>query len=246
MHIMTGETTTQTREYIGQDTRLVSGKNLFLLVIAALMAVNLYLIFLWVPTEQNLGISQRIFYFHVPVAWVGFLAFFIVFIASIAYLIKGSERWDALAYSAAEIGVLFTSLLLIGGIIWNKPVWGVWWTWDPRLTTTLILLLIYVAYLMLRAYALRGSQAARYSAVLGIIGFVDVPIVYFAVDWWRTVHPEYVVGPRAEPGSLETSMLIVLMFSLVTFTALFAYLLIERYSLRRAEDLVDRLHHSHV
>ncbi len=201
-----------------------------------LMLVDLALIFLWVPTELVMGVVQRIFYFHVPVAWVGFLAFFIVFLGSILYLWKGHRRWDALAHSAAEIGVLFTTLMLITGATWAKPVWGVWWTWEPRLTTSMILWLLYVGYLMIRAYAPTPSQAARYSAVMGIIGFVDVPIVYFSVVWWRSIHPEMVIGPLAETGSLEGSMVVTLLFSILTFTTLFAYLLWERVGLRNAED----------
>jgi len=200
------------------------------------MVADLALIFLWVPTERVAGIVQRIMYFHVPLAWVGFLAFFIVFCASILYLWKGKRRWDALAHSAAEIGVLFTSLMLVTGAIWAKPTWGVWWTWDPRLTTALILWLLYVAYLMLRGYASTPSQAARYSAVVGIIGFIDVPIVYFSITWWRTVHPGVMVGPAAESGSMDGSMLFTLMFSLLTFTVIFAYLLLERVSLRNTAD----------
>ncbi len=207
-----------------------------LLAGAVLMLVDLALIFLWVPMEQVMGQVQRIFYFHVPVAWVAFLAVFIVFLASILYLWRGQRRWDVLAHSSAEIGVLFTTLMLISGATWAKPVWGVWWTWDPRLTTSLIMWLIYVAYLMVRAYAPTPSQAARYSAVVGIIGFVDVPIVYFAVEWWRNIHPDMVIGPLAETGSLEGSMVVTLLFSMLTFTVLFAYLLWERIGLRNSED----------
>ena len=228
-----GTTGTERREAIRLALLLASGP---------LMLVNLVLIFLWVPTERVMGVVQRIFYFHVPVAWVAFLAFFIVFVASIVYLLfnhfgwKGQRRWDALGHSAVEIGVLFTTLMIITGATWAKPVWGVWWTWDPRLTTSLILWLLYVGYLMVRAYAPTPSQAARYSAVMGIIGFVDVPIVYFSVAWWRNIHPEMVIGPLAEPGSLEGSMVVTLLFSLLTFTTLFGYLLWERVSLRNAED----------
>ncbi len=216
----------------------------FLPLIAALMVVDLYLIFMWAPTDAILGHVQRIFYFHVPIAWVAFLAFFIVFVSSILYLWKRSARWDALAHSAAEIGAVFATLILITGIIWARPVWGVWWTWEPRLTTSLILWLIYVAYLMLRGYAPNRSQGATYAAVLGVIGFIDVPIVYFAVEWWRAVHPESVVGPLAETGSLDSSMRGVLMFSLLTFTLLFVFLLKERFSLRTMEDTLRTAGHS--
>lgn len=211
------------------------------------MLLSLYLIFRWVPTEKNLGVSQRIFYFHVPLAWAGFLAFFFVMVGSVGYLWKRTDGWDHMAYSAVEIGVLFTTLMLITGILWAKPVWEVWWTWDPRLTTSLILWLIYVAYLMLRAYSPRGEQGARYAAVLGIAGFFDVPIVYLSIHWWRTVHPEAVVGPAAT-SNLYSAMFITLMISVVTFTLLFICLLLERLSLRRSEheleaarDLVETL-----
>ena len=207
---------------------------------SVLMVVDLYLIFMWAPTDAILGHVQRIFYFHVPIAWVAFLAFFIVFVGSILYLWKRDTRWDALAHSAAEIGVVFTTLILITGVIWAKPVWGVWWTWEPKLTTSLVLWLIYVSYLMLRTYAPSRSQGATYAAVLGIIGFVDVPIVYFAVEWWRSVHPEAVVGPLADTGSLESSMRSVLMFSLLTFTLLFAFILRERLAMRTVEDALRK------
>ena len=215
-------------------------RNAFLALSGVMMLVILYLIFLWVPTEKNLGVSQRIFYFHVPMAWAGFLAFFFVLVGSVGYLWKRTRGWDQLAYSAAEIGVLFTTLMLITGILWAKPVWGVWWTWDPRLTTSLILWLIYVAYIMLRAYSPKGEQGARFAAVLGIIGFIDVPIVYLSIYWWRTVHPQALVGPGAS-GELDSSMYRVLMISTITFTILFVYLLRERIALRRSEEDVEEI-----
>ena len=213
-------------------------KNGLLVLSGAMVLITLYLIFIWVPTEKNLGISQRIFYFHVPLAWVGFLAFFFVLIGSVGYLWKGTRGWDQLAYSAVEIGVLFTTLMLVTGVMWAKPVWGVWWTWDPRLTTSLILWLIYMAYLMLRSYAPEGDQGARYAAVLGIVGFADVPIVYLSIHWWRTTHPEAVVGPAAG-SQLFSDMLITLIVAVVTFTVLFAYLLLERLSLKQVEGDIE-------
>ena len=155
-----------------------------------------------------------------------------------ASCICGSESQSGilLASSAAELGVIFTSLVLITGPIWAKPVWGVWWTWDPRLTSTLVLWLIYVGYLMLRAYSANRSQGSLYSAVLGIIGFVDVPIVYFAVDWWRTQHQRLVVGGASIEGNLHPDMGITLLFSLGVFTLLFIFLLRQKMSLRRVEQ----------
>ncbi len=212
---------------------------------SVLMMLTLGMIFLWVPTDEVLGISQRIFYVHVPMAIVGFLAFGVVVIGSVGYLWKKSERMDALAYASAEIGVLFTTLMLITGMLWAKPVWGVWWTWSPQLTTSLILWFIYAAYLMLRSYSPQGGQGARYAAVIGIIGFLDVPIVYMAAKWWRDVHPQAVIGPLSNEGSLEGEMVIAFLMGLLAFTALFTYLLVERYSLRCQESIIERLRFSH-
>ena len=206
-----------------------------------LMLVDGYLIFLVAPTEADMGHVQRIMYFHVPMAIMSFLSFFLVLIGSVGYLISRKDRWDALAHAAAEVGVVFVTLALITGIIWARPVWNTWWTWEPRLTTTLILWLIYVAYLMLRSYAPSRSQGAVYAAVVGIVGFVDVPIVYYSVAWWRSIHPPPVVGPFAQSGALDPAMLLVLLFSFLTFLVLFAYLLLERLALRDAEDRVRGL-----
>ena len=226
-----------TREVV-RSNRVEFVRSALLVASGGLMITNLALIFLWAPTESVMGQLQRILYFHVPLAWVGFLAFSIVFIASILYLWTVNQRWDALGHAAAEIGVLFTTLMLFTGATWAKPVWGVWWTWDPRLTTSLIMWLLYVGYLMLRAYAPTYHQAARYSAVMGIVAFVDVPIVYFAVTWWRNIHPEMVIGPMAESDAMDSSMAVTLLFSMLTFTVLFSYMLWERLILRSAEDVL--------
>jgi heme exporter protein C len=207
----------------------------------ALMLLTMALIFLYAPTDAVLPVSQRIFYIHVPMAWVGFMTFGLVLAGSVGYLLRGSAVWDALAYTAAEVGVLFMSLVLITGMLWARPVWGVWWTWSPQLTTSLILWLIYVAYLMLRAYGPAGTPSARYAAVLGIIGFIDVPVIYMAAKWWRDIHPDAVVGPLSESGSLESAMFLTFMISLVSFTVFSVYLLQERYNLRRVQENLERL-----
>ena len=196
---------------------------------AGIMAV-LYLTFEWVPVERSEGLVQRIFYIHVPISWTAFLAFFVVFVASIMYLWKREERWDWLAVSAAELGLLMTSLSLITGSIWGRPTWGVWWTWDPRLTSTLLLWMIYVAYMMARAYTSEPGRGSRFAAVIGILGFADVPIVYFSVVWWQNIHPQ----PLIKPGDLELTgrMTATLFVSLLAFTMLFASLLIRRYLLQ--------------
>ncbi len=209
--------------------------NLALALMAAVMVANMYFIFMFAPTEAISGHVQRIMYIHVPMAWLAFLAFFVVFCGSVMYLWKRQEKWDDLASSAAELGIIFTTLVLITGPIWAKPVWGVWWTWDPRLTSTLVLWLIYVGYLMLRAYSANRSQGARFSAVLGIVGFIDVPIVYFAVDWWRTQHQRLVIGGASLEGDLHPDMAIALLISVIAFTLLFVFLLRQRISLKRVE-----------
>jgi heme exporter protein C len=198
------------------------------------MLVALYMMFLYAPTDTVQGVAQRIFYIHVPMAWVAFLAFFIVFVASIAYLARRSPGWDQIARSAAELGLVFTTLVLITGSLWGRPIWGTWWSWDARMTSTLILWFIYLGYFMLRSYVGERERAARYSAVLGIIGFVDVPIVYMSVNWWRTLHPGPVVtlSGAAMPGSMVETLLV----SLLAFTLLFAYLLYQKFRIEQAKD----------
>ena len=208
-----------------------------MIVSAALMAVTLYMVFMWVPTEQNLGVSQRIFYFHVPLGWIGMLSIVVVAVASLMHLITGKEKWDSLAYATAELGVIFATLILVTGAIWARPVWGVWWTWDAKLTTTLVLWFIYVGYLMIRAHGPSGTQGKRYASVIALIGAIDSPIIYKATDWWRTAHPE-----RNVPSDLASEMLLTLLVAVVTFTVLYAYLLVERYSLRKSESDLDELH----
>ena len=209
----------------------------YLVILSGLvMLFNLYLISMVAPTDFVLGNIQRVFYFHVPIAVMSFLAFFLVFVASAIYLVRRDPRWDRLAHASAEVGLLFVTLALLTGVIWARPVWGTWWTWEPRLTTTLILWLIYVAYLMMRAYAPNQSKGSLYSAVVGIVGFVDVPIVYYSVVWWRSIHPSPVVGPLSEAGALNGTMLAILMFAFVSFFLLFLCLVLERMALRNAED----------
>ena len=212
-----------------------------LLLTAVLTLVNGYLIFVVAPTDAVLGHVQRIFYVHVPISILSFLGFLLCAIGGIGYLIRRTERWDRLAHASAEVGVVFVTLALVTGMIWARPVWNTWWQWEPRLTTTLILWFIYVAYLMIRQYAPTPQQGRVWSAVVGIIGFVDVPIVYYSVQWWQSIHPRQVIGPEAAEGALEPIMAQILLFSLVATLALFLYLLLERIALRGMEDGVSRL-----
>lgn len=186
------------------------------------------------PTDKVQGVVQRIFYFHVPMAWVAYLAFGVVLVASVAYLWKRDTRWDTVARASVEIGVVFTTLVLITGSLWGKPIWNTWWTWDGRLTSTLVLWFIYVGYIMLRAYTPDPERAARLSAVLGIVGFIDIPIIHFSVQWWRTLHPEPIIA-RADP-QLPLEMILTLVVSLIAMTLLYATLLVYRTKLERLRD----------
>lgn len=206
------------------------------------MVIALWLVFVYVPTEQVQGIVQRIFYFHVSSAITMFLAFFVVFIASIIYLWNHAVWWDSVAASAAEIGVIFCTLVLITGPIWARPIWGTWWSWDPTLTLTLVLWLIYVAYLMLRSEGEEGKRA-RYAAVLGIIGFVDVPIIRWSVEKWRTLHPKPVVLQEGGTTGLPPSMLLTFCVCLVAFWLLFFFLLRERFTLVQSRYKLETLRH---
>lgn len=187
------------------------------------------------------GPLQRIFYFHVPSAWVAYLSFTVVLIGSIAYLRTGAARWDQLAHGAAELGVIFTSVVLITGPIWARPVWGTWWQWDARLTSTLVLWLTYIGYLFLRGLATDPRRVGRSAAVLGIVGFVNIPIVHFSVYWWRTLHPS---GPTpanlAQGSGLGGSELAAFFTSLAAFTLLFSWLLARRVEVGRLAEQVER------
>ena len=232
---------TQSMERPGRLGGLPSLKTALAAITGVMMLVNLYLIFMVAPTDSVLGHVQRVFYFHVPIAIMSFLAFFVVFIGSLMYLIKRTPKWDAVAHASAEVGVVFVTLALLTGIIWARPVWNTWWTWEPRLTTTMILWLIYVAYLMVRSYAPSQSKGAIYAAVVGIIGFIDVPIVYYSVVWWRSIHPSPVVGPFAQSDALDGTMALILLYSLITFIFFFAYMIMERMELRKTEEALGRI-----
>jgi len=208
-----------------------------LLLTAILFAVALYMVFLYVPNIKDLR-ADRVFYFHVPVDWSAFLAYFVVFVSSIVYLRTRDTKWDMIATSAVEIGVVFNTLMLVTGSIWARPNWGTWWNWEPRLTTALVLWLVYVGYLLVRGYSSGREQAARLSAVIGIVGFVDVPIVFLSTKWWQLQHPGALVF---ETGGLDPTMLAALMVSLAAFTCLFFVLQIQRVSLKRAEAELQML-----
>ena len=211
---------------------------------AGLLVVATGLVFLYAPQERTMGEVQRIFYFHVPSAWVSFLAFLATFVAGIAYLRGGNRRWDIVARSSVEVGLLFTVMTIITGSIWARPAWNTWWTWDPRLTTYTIMALIYVAYIMLRQGLEDPERRARFAAVYGIVGFISVPITFMSIRWWRTIHP-VVIGSgsaTAQGGFDMTSrMLVTFLFSLFTFTVLYFCFLANRVRLENLAERVEQL-----
>jgi heme exporter protein C len=218
----------------------MSTKNIFAILSMILILVSIVAVFYYAPVEQTMGIVQKIFYFHVASAWTGFLAFGVVFVGSILFLWKKKEIFDSFAHCSAEIGVLFTSLVLVTGPMWAKPIWNAYWTWDPRLTTTLILWLIYIGYLLLRNMIASPEKAARISAVYGIIGFVDVPIVYLSIRLWRTLHPSHVMIMGGEKSGLDPRMFQVLMLSLAAFTFLYLTLLLIRVDIEKLTKSIDQ------
>jgi heme exporter protein C len=209
------------------------------------MMVALYLVFVYAPTEATMGDVQRIFYFHVSSAWVGFFAFFITLIGGIAYLRAQSRDWDNVALSSVEIGITFTAMAVITGSIWAKASWNAWWPWqqEPRLVLVSILLLLYLAYLMLRSFLEGEERKARFAAVYGIVAFVSVPFTFMSVRWWQGLHP--VVFER-QGMNLAPPMLAAFLFCLLTFTILYFTLLLHRIRLGRLADqftgLRERLH----
>jgi heme exporter protein C len=207
------------------------------LVTLALLSYALYMALVWAPTEQTMGSVQRIFYYHVPSAWTAFILFFINFIASVAYLIRRNPTADIVALVSAEVGVVFCTVVLATGPIWARPVWGIWWTWDIRLTSTLVLWLIYVSYLVLRRFSSSG-QTPVLAASLAIFGALDVPLVYFAIWFFRTQHPQPVIG---DGGSIDPRMLHALLINWLAFSC-FAFLVCwSRYRLEKIRREVEEM-----
>ena len=207
-------------------------------VTAVLLAYALYQALVVAPTERTMGDVQRIFYYHVPSAWTAFLLFTVNFVASVSYLIRRNPKADALAGVCAEVGVVFCTIVVVTGPIWARPVWGIWWTWDVRLTTTLVLWLIYVSYLVLRRFS-DSAQTPVLAAVLAIFGALDVPLVYFSIWFFRTQHPQPVI---AGGGSLDPRMWHVLLINWLAFSC-FAFLVCwSRFRLEMLQREVDAAH----
>jgi len=189
--------------------------------------VALYLVFIWSPVERMMGPVQKIFYFHVASAWNAFFAFFIVFVFSLLYLFTKKRKYDLIAGVSGEIGVIFTAIVLTTGPIWARSAWNTWWTWEPRLTTTLILFFLYIGYIMIRNLDMDWQKRARLASVFGIISFANVPIVYMSIRWWESnLHPVVMSeGAEGAGGGLEPSMLFTLIFSVFTLTLIYFILL---------------------
>ncbi len=213
-------------------------------VTAALFLIAVGMVFFYAPTEAVMGNVQRVFYFHVAAGWVGMLGFLVAAIAGIAYLRSGARKWDIAGLSAVEIGMVFAFINVVTGSIWARPIWNTWWTWDPRLTTATIMLLIYAAYLLLRQGIEDPERRARFGAVYTIVGFLSVPLTFFSARLFRTIHP-VVIGAN-EPGAQGTFdmtplMLQTFLFSLFVFSVLFADLLWHRIRLGYMADRVEQL-----
>jgi heme exporter protein C len=215
--------------------RIILGAVAILLVLA-----SAYASFFIAPEERTMGVIQRIFYFHVASAWAGFSAFLICFIGNLLYVWRRAQKYDWLAVSGAEVGLAFTTVVLITGPIWAHPVWGIWWTWDARLTSTFVLWLLYVSYLLLRTLVEEPDRRALLSSLFGIFAFIDVPLVFGAIRWWRTQHPQPVIAGGQGSG-LEPTMKAVFFFSAFAMHVFMAFLVAERYALEKMQTETDFL-----
>lgn len=198
----------------------------------ALVGVLHWQVFYWVPTETTMGVVQRIFYIHVPAAWVAFFAFGVVALTGAVYLWLGDDRLDAAGVAAAEGGMVFTTIVLLTGPLWGRIAWGTWWTWEPRLTLTLLLWFIYLGYFMVRRSVESPERGKKLAAVVGIVGAVDIPLIHLSVVWFRSLHPDPVVL-KPEGPTLHPDMLSTLFTGLGAFTLLFFGLFLLRYAVER-------------
>jgi heme exporter protein C len=227
----------------GQATRLLGPRATLVLGAATLVSlVGLVVLGLFVaPPDAVQSDAQRLMYIHVPAAWLAYLAFAVTALASGLYLWPRTRSmvWDRVAGASAEVGVVFTGLCLALGMLWGRPIWGVWWVWDARLVTTTVLFFLYLGYLALRRIPAAPETRAKRSAIAALIAFVDVPIVHFSVDWWRTLHQQGTVFNRELEAQIEGTMALTLLLGVVAFTVLYAYLLTRRYELAALEEELD-------
>jgi heme exporter protein C len=216
-------------------------KRILLGVVAtALVIVAAYANFFVAPTERTMGVIQRIFYFHAATAWAGEMVFFVCFVANLLYVWKREQKYDWLGVTCAEVGIACITVVLITGPIWAHPVWGIWWTWDARLTSTFVLWLLYVSYLLLRTLIEEPGRRALLSALFGIFAFLDVPLVFFSIRWWRTQHPAPVIMGGQGSG-LDPTMSKVFFFNVLVMHLFCVFLIVERYILEKLRHDVDLL-----
>ena len=211
-------------------------------ITGAVFVVALYIVLIWAPQEAIMGDVQRVFYFHVSVGWVGALAFLVTLIVGVIYLVRGEQRWDQVAVSSVEIGIVFTFINIVTGSIWARPIWNTWWTWDPRLVTATIMELIYIAYMMLRQGIDDPDRRARFSAIYGIVGFISVIMTFASIRIFRTIHP-IVVG-SSDPTALgafdmNAEMRMAFFFSLFTFTLVYFTLLWYRLLIQQRKEKIE-------
>lgn len=213
-------------------------RRILILLTAGLLVALLVLGLGVAPPDRVQGDAQRLMYLHVPTAWAAYLAYGITALAALLYLVPRTRnrRWDRIGAASAESGVIFTALTIFLGSLWGRPVWGVWWTWDARLITTVVLLFLYVGYLALRRIPAAPDVRARRSAVAALVAFVDVPVVHFSVVWWRTLHQQPTVLNPELNAQIEGVMATTLLVGVAAFTSLFALLVLERYRLSVAEE----------
>ena len=204
----------------------------------ALFAATIYVAFILAPIEKTMGIVQKIFYFHVPSAYAMYVAFVVSAVGSAVYLWRRDERWDAIAVSGAEVGLVFCLVVLITGPLWARKAWGTYWTWDPRLTTTLLAGMIYVAFNVLRGLGQAGEAEKRFASALGFLGLLLLPVIHFSVQRWRGQHPTVIT--RAG-GGMHPDMVPALVSGFVLFTALVALLVWSRYRIERVRQRVASL-----
>jgi heme exporter protein C len=209
-----------------------------------LLARNLYVMLLQLPDEASQGAIYRIIFFHVPAAWTAFLGFFAAMVASVLYLARKEMRYDSVAVSVTEVGLAFGAANLVTGMIWGRVIWGIWWTWDPRLTSMLVCWLLYAGYLMLRRAVEEPTERARIAAVLSIFAFVDVPIVFFSIKWWRTQHPQPVVWGGGSMDPRMYSMLFMNWLALILLAVVLAMVRIRQEQQQREIDALRRYAHA--
>jgi heme exporter protein C len=215
--------------------RVIFGAVAVLLVIA-----GAYGAFFIAPTERTMGVLQRIFYFHAATAWAGMDAFFVCFVSNLLYVFLRQQKYDSAGVASAEVGLACTTVVLLTGPIWAKPAWGIWWTWDARLTSTFVLWLLYISYLLLRSLIDEPDRRGLLSALFGIFAYIDVPLVFFSIRWWRTQHPAPVImgGPNS---GLDPTMSKVFFFNVLAMHVLALFLIVERYGLEKMKSEVEIL-----